>query len=89
MASVAAELADYDDLSDASTDARDGYAPNGEYRVNLPDGRTQIVTYTVGDAYSGYVADVRYEGEPHYPEYKPTYKAAPAYKPAPYKPAPY
>ncbi|XP_059079859.1 cuticle protein 19-like [Tigriopus californicus] len=62
-------------------EARDGYATNGEYRVVLPDGRTQIVTYTVQDAYSGYVADVKYEGEAQYPEEKPSYK--PAYKPPP------
>ena len=43
----------------------------------LPDGRTQIVTYSVGDAYPGYVADVRYEGEAHYAPYEPK----------PYKPA--
>jgi hypothetical protein len=63
-------------------EARDNYATNGEYRVVLPDGRTQIVTYNTADAYSGNVADVRYEGEARYPEYKPTYK------PAPYQPAP-
>ncbi|TRY73450.1 hypothetical protein TCAL_05454 [Tigriopus californicus] len=66
-------------------EARDGYATNGEYRVVLPDGRTQIVTYTVQDNESGYVADVKYEGEASYPEEKPSYK--PAYKPA-YEPAP-
>jgi len=52
----------------------------------------QIVTYNTQDAYSGNVADVRYEGEAHYDTYKPApaaYKPAPApYKPAPYKPAP-
>merc|ERR1711913_161077 len=61
----------------------------GEYRVNLPDGRVQIVTYTAGP--EGYVADVKYEGEAVYAEVQP-YKPAPppAYKPAPapYKPAP-
>ncbi|TRY77848.1 hypothetical protein TCAL_12217, partial [Tigriopus californicus] len=55
---------DYAGVNFAQNEARDGYATNGEYRVALPDGRTQIVTYNVGDAYSGYVADVRYEGEP-------------------------
>ena len=66
-----------------ANEARDGYATNGGYRVVLPDGRIQTVTYTVSDAYSGYVADVSYEGEPQYPEYKPA-----PYKPAPYQPAP-
>merc|ERR1711892_708006 len=68
---------------------RADYNTNGEYRVNLPDGRVQIVTYTAGP--EGYVADVKYEGEAVYPEVAP-YKPAPppAYKPAPapYKPAP-
>ena len=35
----------------------------------MPDGRKQIVTYKVADAYSGYVADVRYEGEGTYLKY--------------------
>merc|ERR1719350_1907266 len=45
----------------------------GSYRVNLPDGRVQTVTYTA-DHYGGFVADVKYEGEAQYPpekEYKP------------------
>merc|ERR1712088_993975 len=59
----------------------------GSYVVHLPDGRVQTVTHTA-DHYNGYVADVTYEGVPHYPEakaYKP--HPAPAYKPIPH-PAP-
>merc|ERR1712117_658535 len=61
-------------------ESRDGYATKGSYSVLLPDGRTQTVTYTVADDYSGYVADVQYTG---YAD--PSYKPAPAYKPAPYQ----
>ena len=70
----------------SQTEARDNYDTTGEYRVNLPDGRVQIVSYSAGP--DGYVADVKYEGEAAYPEepaYKPAPKAphpAPAYKPA-------
>merc|ERR1719312_411809 len=71
---------DYSKATFSQNEARDGYATHGEYRVALPDGRTQIVTYRVDDAYGGYVADVKYEGVAQYPEYKPTYKPAP--KPA-------
>ena len=50
-------------------ETRDNYNTAGEYRVNLPDGRVQIVSYSAGP--HGYVADVKYEGEPVYPETKP------------------
>ena len=43
------------------------FFPIGEYRVNLPDGRVQIVSYTAS-AEKGYVANVRYEGKARYPE---------------------
>ena len=74
----------------AKQETQDDYGVvHGEYRVALPDGRTQIVTYTA-DHENGYIADVKYEGEPHYEPYVAPKHPAPyhAPKPAPYKPAP-
>ena len=77
---------DYSGANFAQSETADGKNVAGSYTVNLPDGRTQTVTYTA-DHYNGYVADVAYSGQAVYPEYKPTYKAAP--HPAPYHaPAP-
>ncbi|XP_056631111.1 pro-resilin-like isoform X2 [Diorhabda sublineata] len=45
----------------------DGNQVRGEYRVALPDGRTQIVTYWA-DWQSGFHADVKYEGEAQFPD---------------------
>merc|ERR1712212_568169 len=57
----------------------------GEYRVELPDGRVQIVSYTA-DHVNGSQADVRYEGEakPYVPEPEydePRQKYVPQHKP--------
>jgi hypothetical protein len=70
----------YQDFS--HSEASDGKVVTGSYRVSLPDGRIQIVSYKADE--NGYVADVKYEGEAKYDEYKPT--AAPAY-PKPAEPA--
>merc|ERR1712038_670984 len=82
---------DYSKSDYSHSESRDGYKVSGEYRVALPDGRVQIVTYHADE--NGYVADVKYEGEATYPEYKPAYHPAPApaYHAAPapaYAPAP-
>ncbi|XP_039278759.1 uncharacterized protein LOC111047575 [Nilaparvata lugens] len=48
-----------DDFSHSQ--AHDGKATQGQYRVKLPDGRVQVVSYTADN--KGYRADVTYEGE--------------------------
>ena len=69
----------------AHQETSDGKIVTGSYRVLLPDGRTQIVSYKADDY--GYVTDVKYEGVAKPYEYKPAYK--PAYPaPAPAYPAP-
>merc|ERR1712223_552340 len=79
------EYAVADDYSKANfnqNEKRDGYATSGSYRVALTDGRIQTVTYGTADAYSGNVAQVTYEGVPHYgppPKHPAAYKPAPAY----------
>merc|ERR1711915_635187 len=56
---------DYSGVNFGQNEHRDGYSTNGQYRVLLPDGRTQIVTYNTADAYSGNT-EVVYEGTASY-----------------------
>lgn len=68
------------------TEESDGKVISGSYRVELPDGRTQIVTYRADE--NGNVADVTYEGEAQYPEeaeYKAASYVSPAYAAPAYK----
>ncbi len=70
-----------DSYSGANFNAKedsDGKNVNGAYQVHLPDGRVQTVTYTA-DHYNGYIADVKYDGQPQFPKHQPSrpYKAAP------------
>ena len=82
---------DYTGTNFEAAEDSDGSYVNGHYSVLLPDGRRQNVKYTA-DHYTGYVADVSYEGyAAPAPVHKPTpgYHAAPVHKPAPvYHPAP-
>merc|ERR1712001_3931 len=75
---------DYAKLNYGHTEGRDGYATSGSYRVLLPDCRTQVVTYSTADGYSGNVVEVTYEGTPCVYDHKPAYHPAPVYKPAYY-----
>jgi len=59
----------------SAQESRNDLTANGDYKVALPDGRTQIVTYSVNGPEGGYIADVQYEGEAAYPE--AVIKAAP------------
>ena len=81
----------YSGANFGASEARDGYNTNGEYHVALPDGRIQTVTYNADG--NGYVADVKYSGEPVYgaapaPAYGPAPAPIVVPAPAPYAPAP-
>ncbi|XP_032790811.2 pro-resilin [Daphnia magna] len=80
---------DYAYVDFGHSENRNGDKTKGQYYVVLPDGRRQVVNYYV-DGYSGYVADIKYEGNyksAYSADYKPTYKPVPnpTYSPS-YKP---
>ncbi|CAL8099890.1 unnamed protein product [Orchesella dallaii] len=58
-------------------EAREGQTTIGEYRITLPDGRTQVVRYTAGGKH-GYKADVTYESSGNSNELPPA-GPSPAY----------
>lgn len=58
---------DYSGANFEKAETQDSYGNlEGSYRVALPDGRVQIVTYKA-DQENGFIADVSYEGVPQYP----------------------
>merc|ERR1711887_168648 len=78
------------------TEARDGYNVKGQYRVELPDCRTQIVDYFV-DEYKQYHAEIcpdksliKHAKDPYHPAPAPYHPPAPApyHAPAPVVHAP-
>ncbi|XP_060520389.1 pro-resilin-like [Cylas formicarius] len=61
---------DYSGSNFHQQEQSDGNQVRGEYKVHLPDGRTQIVSYWA-DWKTGFHADVRYEGQAKFPPAPP------------------
>ncbi len=81
------EKDDYAGTDFGHNESSDGNTVTGSYRVVLPDGRIQTVNY-VADHYSGFQAQVSYQGEAQYPhEYGPAITFKPQYQPS-YQPQP-
>ncbi|KAL7646102.1 UNVERIFIED_CONTAM: hypothetical protein RMT77_003003 [Armadillidium vulgare] len=60
---------DYTGANFGHQEDSDGDTIKGSYSVALPDGRIQKVNY-IADHYNGFQAEVTYEGEATYPQYK-------------------
>ncbi|XP_076061375.1 uncharacterized protein LOC143037143 [Oratosquilla oratoria] len=58
---------DYSGNDFGHQESREDEHTQGSYYAQLPDGRLQKVNYKV-EGNSGYVANVEYEGEAHYPD---------------------
>merc|ERR550517_14211 len=57
---------DYSKTAFDKVETQDAYGKvTGSYKVNLPDGRVQVVNHVSDE--NGYQAEVTYEGEPVYP----------------------
>merc|ERR1712113_191926 len=57
---------DYSKSAFGKVETQDEYGKVvGSYKVNLPDGRVQVVNYTADE--NGVVYDVQYQGEPQLP----------------------
>ncbi|XP_045610777.2 adhesive plaque matrix protein-like, partial [Procambarus clarkii] len=68
------------------SEKREGYRTEGQYFVDLPDGRRMVVKYYSDE--TGYHPTITCENTQPYPQHKPVYKPEPVYKPIPiYKPA--
>ncbi|XP_042889398.1 DNA-directed RNA polymerase II subunit rpb1-like [Penaeus japonicus] len=65
---------DYSGNDFGHQESRHGHTASGQYRVLLPDGRTQVVTYTADE--TGYHPVITYEGPASFP-----YKAEPVHRP--------
>ncbi|XP_076042071.1 pro-resilin-like [Oratosquilla oratoria] len=67
----------YRGLNYEASESRDGYNTEGQYVVDLPDGRKQTFSYV--DNGNGLLADVKYEGEAKHPVSYPSHPPPPPY----------